>query len=75
MTKIDELGWSRIETDLWELRQGSVVWSSVVQTEKGWTALSAIHTEGPFDTVGQAMDAAEAYWKGQDVGPLANDKE
>ena len=69
MSTLTELGWHRIDTDLWELREGGVVWSSVLHTEKGWQAVSALHVDGPFSDCGQAMDAAEVYWKTQDVGP------
>jgi hypothetical protein len=75
MTTIEELGWVRTADNLWEFRQGTMVWSSVLHIDQqGWRAVSAINVEGPFSDVGQAMDAAEAYWKRQDVGPLAEDK-
>jgi hypothetical protein len=75
MSKIDEIGWSRIEDNLWELREDAVIWASVLFVEdQGWRAVCAVNVEGPFPTLGQAMDAAEAYWQRQDVGPLAKEK-
>ena len=75
MSKIDEIGWSRIEDNLWQLSENGVIWASVLHVDQqGWRAVCAVNVEGPFTTVGQAMDAAEAYWKRQDVGPLAEDK-
>lgn len=72
MTKLDETGWTRVEENLWELREGPVTWSSVLHVDgQGWRAVSAINVEGPFSDIGQAMDSAEAYWRRQDVGPLA----
>jgi hypothetical protein len=69
-----ELGWTRVDENLWEFRENAVVWSTVLHLEDGWKAVSGINVEGPYSDVGQAMDAAEEYWKSQDVGPLAKDK-
>jgi hypothetical protein len=75
MLKIEELGWSRVEDNLWQFSEGSVVWSSVLFVEQqGWRAVSAMNIDGPYSDIGQAMDAAEEYWKNQDVGPLAKEK-
>lgn len=73
MARIEELGWRRVEDNLWEFRQGPVVWSSVLHTEEGWKAVSAVNVDGPFSDVGQAMDAAEEYWRSQEVGPLSQE--
>lgn len=75
MTATEELGWSRVADDLWEFSQNGVLWSNVLYVEQqGWRAVSAMNVDGPFLHIGQAMDAAEDYWKRQDVGPLAKDK-
>lgn len=72
MAKTDELGWLRVADNLWEFREGPVIWSSVLFVDQqGWRAVSAVNVDGPFNDIGQAMDAAEGYWQRQDVGPLA----